>query len=188
MDQRQRIGLFFIISGLSTGAVAIFGIAPEIGSIDAGQSELSAVIILSISLGFVVTGCGWYWNYPRHLQMPSLVLGGVGVAGVGGGLVVFRPWQYAGLAGGLRTLITGVFVVVGGGLALSGSYWFRQREYRYPLALLAGLLSLGLFYLAHQRLDLLMAIPVLALVVAVVVAGPIIAVLFQLDSDSEFDN
>ena len=180
MERTRHIGLLFIVSGLTSSFVALLGIRPELGPIDTGASELAAVFVLVISFGFVVTGWGWFRSLSGYPRVPAFVLGAVGVISIVGGAIVFRSWEYGGMAGGLREIFTFAIVVAGVGIVLISVFWFIRREYRPPLSLLAGLLAVGLFYVAHQRLDLLIAIPVLTVIVGVVFAGPIIAVLYGL--------
>ncbi|TQQ78528.1 hypothetical protein EGH24_14225 [Halonotius terrestris] len=130
-----------------------------------------------INLGFVVTGWVWYQErapgQSRYEQIPAVVIGLVGITGIVGSLAVFQPWQYTGMAAGLFSIATGLFVIPGIGLSLSGYIWFRQREMRYPLALLVGLLAVGLLYILHQRLDVIIGIPLFSIVVAAVFLLPV---------------
>jgi len=180
MERTQRISLLFIFSGLTSGLVTLLSMGPEVGTIDAGTSELAVGFILVISLGFIVTGAGWFRDSSGYPRVPAFVLGVVGVISTVGGPIVFRPWEYGGMAGGLREIFTFAIFVAGIWIVFISVFWFIRREYRPPLSVLAGLLAVGLFYVAHQRLDLLVAIPVLTVIVGVVFAGPTIAVLYGL--------
>lgn len=82
------------------------------------------------------------------------------------------------MAAGLFSISTGLFVIPGIGLSLSGYLWFRQREMRYPLALLVGLLAVGLLYVVRQRLDVIIQIPLFAIVVVAVFVLPVVVVLW----------
>ena len=81
------------------------------------------------------------------------------------------------MAGGLSIIFTGLFIIPGIALSLSGYIWFRQREMRYSLASLVGLLAVGLLYVIRQRLDFVTGIPLFAIVVAVVFVLPVVVVL-----------
>ena len=115
--------------------------------------------------------------------MPALFLGLVGLASIVGSVVVFQPWQYEGLAGGLRYILVACLTVIGVVLIVVANRWIRQREVRYPLTILSCLLAVGLFYLVHQRLDLNLPIPLLAVLVALVAILPM-TVLYVFDSES----
>jgi hypothetical protein len=170
--------------GLIGSSVAIFGFAPEVNQIDAGHPELAISLVLIIGLSFVMTSLTWLrkerdapYSYEK---LPALTMFVLGFFGIIGGMVVFRPWGFEGLAGGLHGLTMVVFVLVGSGFGIFGWRWYNQRELRYPLAILTGCLTLGLFYFAHQRMNLNIDIPVLALLVIVVFLIPIAVVLYGL--------
>ncbi|UHH26783.1 hypothetical protein [Halobacterium noricense] len=170
-----------IILGLISSLLTIVGLWPEYGPLNADLPELATILLLLINLGFVVTG--WFWfresapGQSRYEQVPAVVISLVGITGIVGSLVVFQPWQYTGMAAGLFFVSTGLFVIPGIGLSLSGYFWFRQREMRYPLALLVGLLAVGLLYIIRQRLSVIIEIPLFAIVVVAVFALPVVVVL-----------
>lgn len=182
MNRPRALPVLLILLGFVSSVITVVSFQPEYGPIDAGQPELATVFILVISLGFVVTG--WLWirepdtSDARYPQVPALTLSVLGLSGIVGVVVVFRPWDYGGLAGGLRGLLMFVSLIVGTALLLAGWRWTQAWEVRYPLSFLAGALVLGLFYVAHQRLDFLIPIPRLAVIVAVVLVVPILAVLY----------
>lgn len=181
MSRRRVIPSLLIIAGVLAGLITVFGFVSEYGRIDPGQPELAATLILFICLGFVLTGVAWLRpsSVPTsHQRVPALVLVVLGFLGITGGMLVLSPWLYDGLAGGLRGILMFVFVVLGAAFGLAGWRWYRERELRYPLAVQSGGLALGLFYLTHQQLDLLIDIPVLAIVVVLVVAVPVVGVLY----------
>ncbi|CQH54541.1 uncharacterized protein HHUB_2098 [Halobacterium hubeiense] len=169
-----------IILGLVSSLLTIVGLWPEYGPLNADLPELATALLLLINIGLVATG--WFWSRGRapgqirYEQIPALAVGVVGVTGIVGSLAVFRPWQYTGMAGGLSIIFTGLFVIPGIALSLSGYIWFRQREMRYSLASLVGLLAVGLLYVIRQRLDFVTGIPVFAIVVAVVFILPVVVV------------
>lgn len=179
MDATEAMSL--IILGLLSSLLMIVGLWSEYGRLNADLPELATVLLLMINLGFVATG--WFWfresapSQIRYEQIPALVIGLVGVTGIVGSLAVFQPWQYTGMAAGIFSIFTGLFVIIGTGLSLSGYIWFRQREMRYPLALLVGLLAVGLLYIIRQRLDVIIEIPLFAIVVATVFLLPVAVVL-----------
>lgn len=182
MNRATTSGRLFVVVGLVSGLVAALGFASEIGPVNAGHPELAAGITLAVSFGFVVIGWGLLRARPWVVRVPSLILGTVGIIAAIGGPIVFRPWAYRGLAGGLSTLITGGLVVCGLGVILSGVYWYAHRAYRQPLAVLAGILAVGLFYIAHQVLDVAIGIPLLAIAVAATFAVAAIAVFAWFDT------
>lgn len=170
-----------IVLGLISSLLTIVGIWPEYGALNADLPELVTVILLMISVGFVATG--WFWfresspSQIRYEQIPALVISLVGITGIVGSLAVFRPWQYTGMAAGLFSISTGLFVIPGIGLSLSGYIWFRQREMRSPLALLVGLLAVGFLYIIRQRLDVIIEIPLFTIVVVAVFILPVVVTL-----------
>ncbi|NIC00993.1 hypothetical protein G9C83_15385 [Halobacterium sp. R2-5] len=141
-----------------------------------------------INLGFVATG--WFWfrestpSQIRYEQIPALVISLVGITGIVGSLAVFQPWQYTGMAAGLFSISTGLFVIPGIGLSLSGYLWFRQREMRYPLALMAGLLAVGLLYIIRQQSDAIIGIPLSVVVVAIIFLLPVVVTLRVITPES----
>ncbi|MCD2199523.1 hypothetical protein LPA44_06385 [Halobacterium sp. KA-4] len=170
-----------IILGLTSSLLTILGLWPEYGPLNADLPELATVLLLLINLGFMATGWFWYQERAsgqiRYEQIPALVISLVGITGIVGSLVVFQPWQYTGMAAGLFSISTGLFVIPGIGLSLSGYLWFRHQEMRYPLALLVGLLAVGLLYIIRQRLDIIIQIPLFAIVVVAVFLLPVVVVL-----------
>lgn len=169
--------------------ITVGGFGSEYGQLDAGQPELAATMILLLCLGFVLMGFTWLLRGTipvSHQRIPALTVGVLGVAGIIGGLVVFQSWAHRGLAGGLRGLLLLVFVLVGAGCGLAGWRWYQKRELRWPLAIQSGGLALGLFYLIHQQLDLLIDVPILVLLVFLVVVLPAIGVLRWLQPKTVF--
>jgi hypothetical protein len=170
-----------LILGLTGSLFTIIGLWPEYGALNAGLPELATILLLLINLGFVATGWFWYQERApgqiRYEQIPAVVIGLVGITGIAGSLAVFQPWRYSGMAAGIFSISTGLFVISGIGLSLSGYLWFRQREMRYPLASLVGLLAIGLLYIIHQRLDVIIGIPLFATIVAVVFLLPVVVAL-----------
>jgi hypothetical protein len=177
-----------IILGLISSLLTIVGLWPEYGPLNADLPELATVLLLLINLGFVATG--WFWfresapSQIRYEQIPALVISLVGITGIVGSLAVFQPWQYSGMAAGIFSISTGLLVISGIGLSLSGYLWFRQREMRYPLALLAGLLAVGLLYIIRQRLDVVIGIPLFVVVVAIIFLLPVVVTLHVITPES----
>jgi amino acid transporter len=184
MARTRTKPIHLIVVGMVSPVLTLVGFGPEYGAFDAGQAELATVFILIVSLGFVLTG--WLWLRGRDegrvsfLRLPGLTLATLGIASFVGSLAVFLPGRYTGFAGALRGILFTIFAFVGTGCLLAGWRWAKDQQMRYPLALLAGGLALGLFYVAHQRLDLLIPNPLLAVIVAVVVGVPTLAFLYGL--------
>jgi hypothetical protein len=76
----------------------------------------------------------------------------LGVGGIGIGIFTLRPLQ-PGITQGLRTILAGLLVLVGGGLAIAGWRWFQRQEVRYPLTFLTTGLVLGLSYVLYELVD-----------------------------------
>jgi len=177
-----------IILGLISSLLTIVGLWPEYGPVNADLPELATILLLLINLGFVATG--WFWfresapGQIRYEQIPALVISLVGITGIVGSLAVFQAWQYTGMAAGLFSISTGLFVIPGIGLSLSGYLWFRQREMRYPLALMAGLLAVGLLYTIRQQSDVIIGIPLFVVVVAIIFLLPVVVTLRVITPES----
>ncbi len=114
-----------------------------------GLRWVSLFVALSIGIGFVVAGIRT-WNrgvsYAAQMRIPSILIGEIRLLGVCGGVLIFRPWAYDGLAGGLRVIALIIFVVVGLLLAIAAYRWYQSRTTTYPLVLLALLTGFGAFY------------------------------------------
>lgn len=186
MDTTEAKSL--IILGTISSPFTIIGLWPEYGSLNHDLPELETVLLLLVNLGLVATG--WFWfqesapSQIRYEQIPALVISLVAITGIVGSLAVFQPWQYSGMAAGIISISTGLFVIAGIGLSLSGYIWFRQREMRYPLALLAGLLAVGLLYIIRHRLDVIIGIPLFVVVVATIFLLPVVVTLHVIAPES----
>lgn len=55
---------------------------------------------------------------------------------------------------------------------------------RYPLALLVGLLAVGLLYIIRQRLDVIIEIPLFVVVVAIIFLLPVVVTLHVFTPES----
>jgi predicted membrane channel-forming protein YqfA (hemolysin III family) len=82
-------------------------------------------------------------------------------------------------------LITGVLSILGAWVAVVSYRWYRQRELRYPLAILTGTLSVGLFHRFAQQFDPTMPVSIVALIVVIMVVVPVKGVLYVLQPQSD---
>lgn len=150
-----------------------------------GQSELVSALLLIISVGFVGTGWAWYRapsaEKSHYRVIPIVTLGHVGVTIVIGSLLVFTPWEYRGFTRAATGLLTGLLVGLGGSISLASYNWLQTGEFRYPLAVCSGILSVGLFHRFAQQFDPTMPVPLVALIVAVLAIAPVIGVLYGLE-------
>lgn len=110
---RQSNAFYLVAMGILFALGTIVGFSAEYDSFDAGQSEFATVLILAMSFGVLLTGWLAIREHSRYQQVPALFLGLVGLTSIVGSIVVFQPWQYGGLAGGLRSLIVAGLTVVG---------------------------------------------------------------------------
>lgn len=155
-----------------------------------GQEEVVTAVLSLISFGYVSTGVLWFREQEaaatnvRSLQLPALTLIAVAITTVVGTLFVFQPWQYRGFAATATTLLTGFLAVVAIGLVVVGITWARRREPRYPLALLTGILAVGLFHRLAQQVNPTLPVPVVAVLVVVIAVVPPIIVLSQVPAQS----
>jgi hypothetical protein len=168
------VGTFLTIAGYG------FGNTP----LTPGQPELVTVILLLTTLGFVMTGvvrCGWAdTSDTQYRVIPALTLGLVGIMAIFGSLVVFQPWNSRGFGRTITVLITSVLSILGAWIAVISYRWYRQQEFRYPIAILSGILSVGLFHRFAQQFDPTIPVPVVALIVALTVVVPVMSVLYVL--------
>lgn len=82
---------------------------------------------------------------PSQGNIPSFILGFIGLLAVLGSVPVFRPWAYEGLAAGLRWTGLVGFLLGGGIVVALGVHWCRTQNVTLPLTLFAGLTGAGVF-------------------------------------------
>ena len=103
-----------------------------------------------------ILGGGFIWHSirlrrgekddPRRNQRPGLVLAILGLLALVGSVPILRPWAYDGLAGGVRTVGLGAFLLGGGVIIAVGVACYRTHNQRIPLGMLAGLTGASVFY------------------------------------------
>ena len=114
-----------------------------------GFRWLAVVISLIVAFGLVGSSI-LTWRRGRsstpRARLLSGVIGVVGAVIVVGTVPVVRPWKYTGLAGGLRTVVLAGLATGGGLLVIAGVRWYRAKDSRSPVSILAFLTGVGLFY------------------------------------------
>jgi len=189
MVRPQAVALSLVLTGVLGTLLTIvaygFGNTP----LTPGQPELVTALLLLTTLGFVVTGVLWHRapnsSPTRYRVVPAVTLGLVGITAIFGSLAVFQPWESRGFGRTVTGLITGLLSILGAGVAVASYRWFRQREFRYPLAILTGILSVGLFHRFAQQFDPTIPVPLVALVVGIILVVPAYSVLTVLQPQSE---
>lgn len=113
----------------------------------------------------------------RQNHIPALIVGIVGMLAILGSVLILRPWASDGLAGGLRLVGLGVFLVGAALFIALGVYCYRAQNQRLPLTVLAGLTGAGVFYPLDAAGVTTGMHPFLwAAVLALLVGGPALAV------------
>jgi hypothetical protein len=155
MAGRTRVAVLLFSWGLITlvGGLLLYDPTSYHPASVAGGLRWLAVLVATILGGGLVLSGIRVWQdgleYARRMRLPALILAVISVVVAVGGVPIFRPWAFSGLAGGLRGIFVLVFLV-GGGLGVAvGIRYYRQRAPRIPLLFLAGLTGVGAFY----RLD-----------------------------------
>lgn len=142
------------------------------------------VILESLLIGAGLVGSGirmWRRDtvVQRQTGLPASILVVIGLVGAVGSILIFRPWQYDGLAGGLRTMILAGAIVGGVVLVAAGVTWYRSGNAQLPLVVLAGLCGVGAFYPLDEAGLLRDVHPLLYIaLVAAFVGVPLLGVLY----------
>lgn len=164
-------------------------------SVAGGLRWLAVIVATILGGGLVLSGIRvWQGGleYARRMRLPALILAVIGVVVAVGGVPIFRPWAFYGLAGGIRGMSV-LVLLVGGGLGVAvGIRYYRRRAPRIPLLCLAGLTGLGAFYRLDEGPGLAGIHHFLWVsLVVLFVGGPILAVFYGwptlLDSKSVGD-
>jgi hypothetical protein len=188
MVHARRASLYPILGGVGATLLSFAGYGVENTPLTPGQPEFVTAILLVVCLGFVVTG--WLWRREldsgeqQYRRVPPLTVGVVAVCSIIGSLLIFQPWTSRGFARVFLTAITGVLSILGGALGLSSIIWYRQQAVRTPLAVLASILSVGLFHRYAQTFDPNIPVPIVALVVVIIGAVPFVSVWYAVPSHS----
>lgn len=185
MVRPQAVALSLVLTGvfgiLMTMAGYGFGNTP----LTPGQPEFVTAILLITTSGFVVTGLLWRRGSDsgttRYQLIPAVTLSLIGMTAIIGSVAVFQPWESQGFGRTVTVAITSVLSILGACLAVVSYRWYRQRELRYPLAILLGILSVGLFHRFAQQFDPTLPVPFVALLVAIIVIVPVTSVLYVLE-------
>ncbi|WP_139043141.1 hypothetical protein [Haloferax massiliensis] len=184
--RRFTTQILLIVIGFVSALLTVAA-APRIG--DSPPEQLATVCTLLASGAFLITGSVWFVEREaeteRYIQIPAAMLlllgGGVIVVAI----VALQPLQ-GGITQGLRTILMGIVVLAGGGVAVSGWRWLRGRNIRHPLALHTIVLGLGLSYILYKLVDQAIApipTPVLVLIpLGTVVLG--LGVLYRFPAQS----
>lgn len=106
-------------------------------------------LLLSTVLGGGLILSGVYtWKrgraYTAEMRIPALVLAGIGLLAMSASVLIFRPWAYEGLAGGIRGMAVAGFILGGGLLVATGITCYWKRTPTVPLLALAVLTGGGL--------------------------------------------
>jgi len=144
----------------------------------------------------VVIGSGLLWysirlwrrgdDTLRQNHAPALITGIVGLLAIVGSVPILRPWAYDGLAGGLRLVGLGAFVIGGGLFIALGVYCYRTQNQRLPLMVLAGLTGAGVFYPLDASGVTAGLHPFLwVTVIALLIGGPALAVYYYWSPSTE---
>jgi hypothetical protein len=185
----KAVSFSLVITGIFGALLTIAGYGVENTPLTPGQPELVTAILIVTTLGFVVTGIVWRRGLDsgstRYRLIPAVTLALVGIMAVLGSFVVFQPWASRGFGRTVTVLITGVLSILGACFAVVSYRWYRQQELRYPLALLTGILSVGLFHRFAQEFDPSMPVSIVALIVVVIAVVPVKGVLHVLQPESD---
>lgn len=150
MNQRTRGSTPLVVWGVlvALGGIVLYTPLGH-GGVGGRLRWLAVAVSLSIGVGLVASGIvAWKRGglVERQTRVPAGVLVVVGLVGAVGSLPIFRPWQYDGLAGGIRTLAMGGATIGGAALVVAGAKWYRSGNAKAPLVVLAGLCGMGAFY------------------------------------------
>ena len=178
MRRQSATQVVLILVGLISGSITVVA-TPHIWN--SPPEMLAIVCTLLISGGLLLTGAVWYSELnsetSRYIRLPAITLFLLGIGGILVGILTFRPLRPS-ITQGLRTILAGLLVLVGGGLAIAGWRWFHRQEMRYPLSVLATGLVFGLSYVLYNLVDeslapiptpVLLLIPVSAIILGLVV-------------------
>lgn len=178
MRRQSATQILLIIIGLISGSITVIAV-PQIWN--SPPEKLATVCTLLISGGLLLTGAVWRSEHDsetsRFIRLPAITLFSLGVGSITAGILTLRPLQ-PGITQGLRIILTGILVLIGGGLTIAGWWWFHRKEMRYPLAVLATGLVFGLSYVLYNLVDeilapiptpVLLLIPVSAIIIGLVV-------------------
>lgn len=143
------VSLLFVW-GLSVllGGSILYSPGDRVG-LGGGLRWLTVVVVLLVGVGLVLSGLFMWrdgWEYAREMRIPALILVGVGASALGGGPLLFRPWAYEGLAGGINAIGLAAFLVGGGLFIATGVYCYQTQNQTVPLTIFAGLTGAGAFY------------------------------------------
>lgn len=171
--RKSSVGpVFLLFVGLASGFTTLM-----VGVAGSNVDWLVTGFLVIISAGFVTMG-GLGIAQPRegnlYHRLPALTLVVLGISSVVGGLVSFQPMRST-VTQGLQLALMAILGLIGVVLILGGRHWAREREMRYPLAILSGCLVLGLGYIAHQAIALIDSTSgsLLVVLVAALTAGAI---------------
>lgn len=181
MPPRPRGASLLFIWGLTVllGGGALYNPGDSVG-IAGGLRWLTLLVA-------VVLGGGLLWHgfrlqqadgaARRQNQRPALVLAVTGLLALVGSTLIFRPWAYEGLAGGIRTVGLAAFLGGSGLFILTGIYCYRTRNQRMPLTIFAGLTGAGVFYPVDSAGVMVGVHPVLWVTLVILfVGGPALTV------------
>lgn len=189
MVRPQAVALSLVFTGVFGILVTIAGYGFGNTPLTPGQPELVTAILLLTTFGFVITGVLWRRDSgsrtSRYRLIPPVTLVLVGLTAIFGSIVVFQPWESRGFGRTVTILITGVLSLLGAWIALVGYKWYHQQELRYPLAILMGIFSLGLFHRFAQQFDPTLPVFVITLIVAIILVVPVHSVLYVLKPESD---
>jgi len=167
MRRQSATQVLLILVGLISGSITVVAI-PHIWN--SPPEKLAIICTLVISGGLLLTGAVWYSELhsetSRYIRLPAITLFLLGIGGIIVGILTLRPLRPS-ITQGLRTILTGLLVLVGGGLAIASWRWFHRQEMRYPLAFLTTGLVFGLSYVLFNLVDEFLApipTPVLLLI------------------------
>lgn len=161
MERTHHVPMLLVLVGLGS-AVATLAAGIQGSNIDG----LVTAFTLTIDGGLILMGVLWL-SHPKsalHTRIPAVTVLLLGVGSIVGGVTAFEAWKVS-FNQELRVILTGVLVLVGCGLVISGWLWTHRQQVQHPTALLISGLIPGLAYIAHQRLDLYFSTPLIVLTV-----------------------
>jgi hypothetical protein len=183
MQSRTREAFIFLLWGTSVllGGAFLYNPENRVG-VAGGLRWLTLLISIVLGGALILSGIlTWQKGrqYTQQIRTPSLSLVSVGLLAMGTSIAVFRPWEYGGLAGGLRLWALLGFLVGGGLFVTFGLYCYRMRNPKVSLMVLAGLTGAGLFYPLNELGLFLDIHPILwALLLILFISSPTLGIYY----------
>jgi len=177
METNRQTGVALLLFGGLSLSLLVAWLPPK-SFRTVGQAEVASLAVAIGAGTLLATGGAWLLgdavSTALRTRLPAVGLALSGVAVIAGTALVFAtrtPSEPSGLF-----TAAGVLVVTGmGAVLLQGLRWARTESTGLPLALLIGVVNIGLFHRFAQQYDPRLPVVVTGIVVLLLGLGPVVA-------------